>query len=133
MTREEARKLRAIVERAAESLDDKSASEGAVLFPRLKQDGRLVSAGTRINWNGTIKRAATDLWDTAENNPDYAPTLWESIAYKDGFRIIPNVITAGQAFALGECGWWDGVLYESTLAANTYTPAEYPAGWKTAD
>ena len=42
MTRKEALRLRAIVEQAAASLDDQTASAGAALFPRLKQDGALV-------------------------------------------------------------------------------------------
>ena len=130
MTREEAMKLRFIVEIAAVSLDDKTASEGATLFPRLKQDGSLVRAGTRINWHGTIKRAAVDLWDTEANNPDNAPTLWEDIAYKGGYRIIPETITAGTAFAKDECGWWGDVLYKSLIDANVYTPEQYPAGWE---
>lgn len=130
MTREEAMKLRSIVEIAAVSLDDKTASEGAPLFPRLKQDGSLVRAGTRINWHGTIKRAAVDLWDTEANNPDHAPTLWEDIAYKQGYRIIPETITAGTAFSKDECGWWGDVLHKSLIDANVYTPAAYPAGWE---
>lgn len=130
MTREEALKLRAIVEQAATSLDDKTASEGATLFPRLKQDGSLVRTGTRINWHGVIKRAANDLWDTAENNPDNAPTLWEDIAYREGYRIIPATITAGTAFAKDECGWWGDVLYKSLIPANVYTPEQYAAGWE---
>lgn len=130
MTRSDAFRLRAIVEQAAESLDDQTASKGAALFPRLKQDGALVKAGTRINWNGTLKRAAVDLWDTEENNPDNAPTLWEDIAYRDGFRVIPQNITAGTAFALDECGWWGDTLYRSTISANVWTPEQYSAGWE---
>lgn len=130
MTREEALKLRAIVEQAATSLDDKTASEGATLFPRLKQDGSLVRAGTRINWHGTIKRAAVDLWDTEANDPDHAPTLWEDIAYKQGYRIITETITAGTAFAKDECGWWGETLYRSLIDANVYTPEQYAAGWE---
>lgn len=130
MTRSDAFRLRAIVEQAAESLDDQTASEGAALFPRLKQDGALVKAGTRINWNGTIKKAAVDLWDTEANNPDNAPTLWEDIAYRDGFRVIPQTITAGAAFALDECGWWGDILYRSTISANVWTPEQYSAGWE---
>ena len=130
MTRKEALRLRAIVEQAAASLPDKEASEGAALFPRLKQDGALVKAGTRINWNGTLKRAAVDLWDTEANNPDNAPTLWEDIAYRNGFRVIPQTITAGTAFALDECGWWGDTLYRSTISANVWTPEQYSAGWE---
>ena len=130
MKRSEAIYLRSIVEQAAKSLDDKTASTAATLFPRLKADGALVPHGTRINWNGTVKRAAVDLWDTVENNPDNAPALWEDIAYREGYRIIPETITAGTAFALHECGWWENKLYRSTIAANVYTPAQYPAGWE---
>lgn len=132
MKREEAMMLRKIIEQAVASLPDKEASEAATLFPRLKQDGGLVKASTRINWNGVVKRAASDLWDTEANSPANAPTLWEDISYRDGWRIIPEVITAGTAFALHECGWWGDVLYKSIIAANTYTPDAYPAGWEIA-
>ena len=130
MKRSEALYLRSIVEQAATSLDDKTASTAATLFPRLKADGSLVQAGTRINWNGTIKKAAVDLWDTAENNPDNAPNLWANIEYKDGYRIIPDTITATTAFAKDECGWWNGVLYRSKRESNVYTPGQHPDGWE---
>lgn len=130
MKREEAIYLRSIVEQAAASLDDQTASTAALLFPRLKADGSLVSAGTRINWKGTIKKAAADLWDTPENNPDNAPSLWENIQYKDGYRIIPDILTVTTAFAKDECGWWDDVLYRSLRDTNVYTPSAYPDGWK---
>ena len=130
MTREEAYKLRRIIELASASLPDKEASEGASLFPRLKQDGNLVKAGTRINWHGVIKRAAVDLWDTDTNSPDNAPSLWEDIGYREGWRIIPETITSGTAFALDECGWWEDVLYKSKIANNVWTPAAYPDGWE---
>ena len=130
MTRDEALKLRSIIEQATVSLDDKTASEGATLFPKLKNDGSLISAGTRINWNDVIKKAAVDLWDTEENNPDNAPTLWENIKYKGGYRYIPEVITVTTAFALYECGWWKDELYKSLIDSNVYTPEAYPAGWE---
>ena len=130
MNRAEALRLRAIIETAAASLDDKTASTAPTLFPRLRQDSSLIKAGTRINHNGSIKRAAVDLWDTADNSPDNAPTLWEDILYRDGYRIIPDVITAGTALALDELGWWGDKLYKSLLSANVYTPEQYPNGWE---
>lgn len=133
MTIDKARKLRALIEQASTNLPDKEASEGVELFPRLKEDGKLVKEGTRINWNGVVKRAAVDIWDMKENNPGNAPTLWEDIEYRDGYRIIPEIITVGKAFALGECGWWDDTLYKSLIAANVYTPEQYTAGWETVE
>lgn len=126
---EAAKKLRPYIEQASASLDDKTASEAVTLFPALKYDGSLIKAGTRINWFGVLKQAAVDLWDTAENNPVNAPTLWADIAYKQGIRIIPNTITVTQAFAKGEHGWWHDEVYESLIDANVYTPEQYPAGW----
>lgn len=130
MTKAEAYKLRIIVEQAAVSLDDKTASEAPSLFPKMKRDGSLIKAGTRINHNGTVKKAAVDLWDTAENNPDNATTLWEDILYRDGYRIIPDVITVTTAFQKGEYGWFGDKLYESLIEGNVYTPDQYGDGWK---
>ena len=131
MKRSEAIYLRSIVEQMATSLDDQTASTAATLFPRLKGDGSLVRGGSRINWNGTIKRAAVDLWDTAENNPDNAPVLWADLLYKDGYRIIPEVITVTSAFSNGEIGLWtDGLKYRSKKDSNVYTPAVRPEDWE---
>ena len=125
-----ARKLRPIIEQAAQSLDDKTASDATELFGVLYNDGKLVKAGTRINWHGTLKQATVDLWDTEINNPDNAPTLWQDIAYKQGVRIIPEVITTTTVFGLGEIGWWKDAKYASKLSANVHTPEQYPDGWE---
>ena len=106
MTEKQARALRSVLVQGGESLSDAVISTAPEACQRMQYNGEKIGVGTRINWNGTVKRAAVDLWDTPENAPDTAPTLWEDIQYKQGYRIIPEVITAGQAFALGELGWW---------------------------
>ena len=130
---ERARALRPLIEQAAAKLDDQAASRGAELFPRLKGDGALIPAGTRINWQGTIKRAAVDLWDNAQSTPEAAANLWEDIFYREGWRVIPEVITAGLAFALGECGWWGDTLYRSLREANVHNPEQAPELWEVAE
>lgn len=127
---EKARAHRKAILAAIPSLDDQTASTAALLFPRLKGNGVLIPSGTRILWKGALKRAAVDLWDTTENTPDNAPALWEDIAYREGYRIIPSTVTVGTAFAKNELGWWDNVLYRSLLDANVWTPEQYPAGWE---
>lgn len=126
---EKAMLLRKNILLSSQSLEDKEASVTPELFARLNENGELIKAGTRINWNGTLKRASVDLWDTKENNPDNAPTLWEDIAYKDGIRIIPEVITVGTAFSKDELGWWNDELYKSLLDNNVWTPEANPSGW----
>ena len=122
--------LRAALDTLAENATDAVASNTAIAFPRLKENGGLIRAGCRINWNGVVKKAAADLWDIRENNPDNAPQLWENLPYLDGFRIIPDVITAAAAFFRGETGWWEGALYRSVTEGNVYTPAQYPDNWE---
>ncbi|HIY16032.1 MAG TPA: hypothetical protein H9839_01730 [Candidatus Intestinimonas stercorigallinarum] len=130
MTEKEARALRSLITQGAQSLSDAQVSTAPEVLPRLKYDGSLISNGTRINWNGTIKRSAVDLWDTEANDPDHAPTLWEDVLYRDGYRIIPETITVGLQFSSGELGWWGDKLYRSLRDANVWTPADYPAGWE---
>ena len=131
MKRSEAVKMRVVIEKATASLDDATASTAETLFPAMKYDGSLIRTGVRINWGGVLKRAAVDLWDREDNDPDHAPTCWEDIQYRDGYRIIPDVITVGLAFSNGEKGWWtDGLLYESLADNNVYTPAAYQEHWK---
>lgn len=127
---ERARILRQNIIYGSASLDDKIASETPELFSRLNENGELIKVGTRINWNGALKRASVDLYDTKENNPDNAPTLWEDIEYKEGYRIIPETITTGTAFSLGEYGWWGNTLYKSLIDSNVWTPEQYPTGWE---
>lgn len=127
---ERARKLRKIIEAAMTFVDDKTSSEAVELFPTLKYDGSLIKTGTRINYNGVVKKATVDLWNTEENNPDNAPTLWEDIQYKEGYRIIPDVITITTMFSKDEIGWWNDTLYKSTVDNNVYTPEEYAINWE---
>lgn len=127
---ETARRLRKIIEKVIISVDDKTSSEAVELLPVLKNDSSLISAGTRINHNGTVKRATVDLWDTEQNNPDNSPSLWEDLIYKDGYRIIPDIFNVTNAFAKDEIGWWKDELFKSLVDANVYTPEQYALNWE---
>lgn len=131
-TKEEAIAFRRQIEKAAIHLDDKAASESPDFYEHMKYDGKAISAGTRINFESVLYKAAVTLWDTEENNPHFAPSLWEKINYHEGVRVIPEVITVTTAFAKDELGFWeaDGKTYKSLINANVYTPAAYPQGWE---
>ena len=122
-------KIRSLAMDSAVEMDDVSASSLPEMFPRLKEDGSLVKHGTRVNWNGQLKKAAVDLWDTPENNPENAPALWEDINYVNGYRAIPEVITVTTAFSKGEKGWWKDGVWESLQDNNVWNPDQFAAGW----
>ena len=129
-------RLHTVVAAGRELVDDKTASIAPEIFGRLEQkedasaNPELIKAGTRINWNGTLKRAVVDLWDIKENNPDNAPTLWEDVAYKLGYRIAPEVFTSTNAAMMGEKLWFGDMLYESLRDGNVWPPSVTPEWWK---
>lgn len=130
MTEKEAKAFRSLIMQGSASLTDAQVSTAPEILPRMKYDGTAIKSGTRIYWNGAIKRAASGLWDREDQNPDNAPTLWEDVLYRDGIRIIPNQITVGLAFSENELGWWGDTLYRSLHDNNVYTPSEYPDWWE---
>ena len=131
MKRSKAIALRRAILAGSVSLSDAIASTAPELFPRLKEDGSLVEAGTRICHGGKVLVAAADLWDTAENSPDKAPTLYEELEYIDGIRKIPDVITVAKKFSKGEKGIdADGVIWVSLYNDNVYTPTQFKSNWE---
>ena len=121
---------RELILKVVQNLDDQDASKAPELFPILKGDNSLIGFGTRINWNGVIKKLTVDVWDTPENNPDNAPQFWVDIDYKEGYRIIPQTITASTSFEKDEYGWWNNLLYKSLVDSNVYTPEQYINNWE---
>lgn len=130
MTRKEAEQFIKSLTAIREKATDQLASTAPSVYPRLKQDGSLIEAGTRILHRGEIFKAAVALWDTEANNPDNAPALWAKLQYKNGIRIIPDQIYVSTLFAKDELGWWGDVLYKSKVDNNAYTPAQYLDNWE---
>ena len=130
MTRKEAELFIKSLTKLRDSATDAQASQSVFIYPTLKETFALISAGTRINWKGSIKRAAVDLWDSPENNPDNAPDLWEDISYKEGYRVLSTQITAENTVKLDELCWYNGRLYKSLIDNNVWLPDAYPAGWE---
>lgn len=92
--------------------------------------GRECAAGDVLRYDGRLYRCLIAHTAQADWVPDVAPSLWTQIMYRDGYRIIPEMIESTQAFAIGELGWWGDALYTSLIDGNVWTPEAYPAGWK---
>lgn len=131
-TKEDAIAFRKQIESACLCLDDKNASVSPDLYSDMAKSGDLIKAGTRINHRGNLYKAAVDLWDSEENSPENAPTLWERVLYHEGIRVIPEVLTVTTAFSEGEKGYWEEneKVYISLINGNVYTPKQYPANWR---
>ena len=127
---ERAYELRKIIEKAMALLDDAELSKGIELLPSLKYNGNLISNGTKVKFNSKIYKASVDLYDTEQNYPINAPTLWEEILYKNGIRIIPEFITVTTKFSKNELGYWNDTICQSLVDNNVYNPEQYSQNWQ---
>mgnify|MGYP007028187253 CR=1 FL=1 len=103
-----------------------------MLYATVRQRKIYVKAPITVIRNGVnVDTLILDMDDEWQEMTSIVCVLtWEDICYKQGFRIIPDTITAGLAFAKGEKGWWGNDLYESLLESNVWTPAAYPSAWQ---
>lgn len=130
MTREQLNGLKAGLIKLRINATDATASEAVYTYPTMHYTGDAIEAGTRIRWGSIVKVVAVTLWDREDMNPDNAPELWEELEYREGIRIIPEVITVTKAFHAGELGWWGDVIYRSKVDMNVYTPEQYAPNWE---
>lgn len=117
-------------------ITDAVASTLPELAPEMRYTGKSIPANTRIQWDygegPVVVKSKVTVWDREDNDPAHAPDLWDVLQYRDGYRIIPEVITAELAFDLGEIGYWppDGKFYLAKRAGVVHTPVAYPADWE---
>ena len=127
---EMARRLRPLIEQAAQSLDDEAALEAVLLFPEW-QTNTAYTAGQKVRHAGILyavlqAHTSQDGWE-----PDAAPSLFARVLIPD-----PDVIPdweqpdSTNAYMTGDKVRFDGKVYESTIDNNVWSPAAYPAGWQ---
>jgi hypothetical protein len=66
----------------------------------------------------------------ADWTPDTVPALYDAIGLDDsGYPVWAQPTGAHDAYNKGDVVNYNGVLYESLIDGNTYSPDGYPAGW----
>ena len=123
-------KAEAAIQTVVSKMDDKDASKYTEILPGRKSDGSLIRGRTYIVEDGVVYRAAADLWDTEENSPSNAPTLWHKVLYHDGYRILEGAIESTNVVMKSEICWVGDVKWRSLIDNNVWLPADYPAGWE---
>ena len=67
----------------------------------------------------------------AQWTPDTAVSLYKKIGVtEEGYPEWVQPLGASDAYNTGDIVSFNGVLYESLIDANAWSPADYPAGWK---
>lgn len=94
------------------------------------EPGQIYKIGKELQHLGllySVKQAHTSQSDWT---PEIVPALFTLIHLPD---VIPHWVQptgAHDAYAIGAKVLFNNKVYESLIAANTYSPTAYPAGWK---
>lgn len=68
--------------------------------------------------------------DTYTQEPEKLPAQWGFVWSTDPAKALPFVKITTSPYGIGECCTENGVVYRSTMDNNTFSPSEYPQGWK---
>lgn len=132
MKRSELLKIRRAIEKAAGSLTDNDALETPELFPAWEV-GIQAKAGDRYRYDGKLYRCNQTHYTQEDWTPDVSPALWTNVAEPGTIPVWVQPTGAQDAYNTGDQVWFpeEGTnIYESTIDANVWSPADYPQGWK---
>ena len=125
-----ARKIRPIIEEAMQNIPDEQASEVSFLFPHWKS-GVNYEVGFRVQHNGVLysvlqSHTSQDTW-----TPDATPSLFARVLIPDE-NVIPEweQPDSTNGYRKGDRVMFEGVVYESRIENNIWSPSAYPDGWK---
>ena len=133
---EQAEAIREAMDIAGANLTDEKALECVRLY-RHYEVGKAYKTGEFFTYgvNGVgdpqLYKVVSDHTSQADWKPDKSPALYTVICLDDsGYPIWAQPTGAHDAYNTGDIVNYNGVLYESLIDGNVYSPDAYPAGWK---
>lgn len=129
--KEMARKIRPIIEKAVQSLQEADAVEAVTLYPAWDGNGVQYTAGTRLRHDGELYTVLQNHTSQPGWSPKQAPSLFAKVLIPD-----PDVVPDWQQpdstnpYMTGDKVRFRGEVYESLIDNNVWSPADYPQGWK---
>ena len=95
-----------------------------------------VKSGATRSHNGKLYKVVQAHITQEDWTPDATPALWVEIApaaTEEAEEIVPEWVQptgAHDAHKVGDKVLYNGKVYRSLIGANTWSPIEYPQGWK---
>lgn len=129
---ERARVIRAGMEEVAASLSDERAAELPEFFPTWDPESHSYAAGDRVRYEGTLYKVLQGHTSQYGWNPNDAPSLFaEVLPGQEGTDIGEWVQPdSTNGYSTGDRVIYKGVVYESLIDNNVWSPEVYPAGWQ---
>ena len=94
--------------------------------------GVLYPVGRYITHKDILYKVLTEHTSQTEWTPDVSPSLFAKVLIDPTGETIPEWVQpdSTNAYMTGNKVMYEGVVYESTIDNNIWSPADYPAGWK---
>lgn len=133
---EQAYAIREAMDVAGATLSDELALECVRLYRPWEigkdyKKGDFFTYGENSVGDPQLYKVNLDHTSQADWTPDTAVSLYTAIGLDDnGYPVWVQPTGAHDAYNKGDIVHYNGVLYESLIDGNTYSPEAYPAGWK---
>ena len=121
ISRERAQRIRAEIERHAETLPDETALEVVEMFP--KWTARDYAVDERVRWQGILYRCIQAHSENDTWNPADAPSLWARVLIPDP-EVIPEWVQPDSTnpYMRGDKVTHNGRVWESAIDNNVWEP-----------
>ena len=116
-------KLRPLIEKAAESLDDTDALEAVNLYPEWSGDSIPYVLGYRVRFNGLLYKVLQAHTSQPGWTPIAAPSLFAKVLIPDP-TVIPEweQPDSTNPYMKGDKVTYNGQIWESTIDNNVWVP-----------
>lgn len=110
--------------------------EVASVFPKYQvgkayKTKEVFAYGENAVGDAQLYQVLQDHTSAAEWTPDTATSLYKAIGVSEsGYPEWVQPLGVSDAYNTGDIVSYNGVLYESIIDGNTWSPEAYPAGWK---
>lgn len=127
---EEATELRLELNSIISPMTDEEAVERAILFPTWTI-GEEYTVGTRVRYGGRIFKVLQAHTSQADWTPSRAPSLFaEVLTSEDGEPQEWQQPSSTNPYLTGDKVIYNGLVYESLIDNNVWSPDAYPQGWQ---
>lgn len=130
-----AEQFRKALQMFAASLDDERAMEVASIYDpwvvnKAYAVGDFITYGENSVGDPQLYKVVQAHTSQADWTPDKTPALFVAIGLDEkGYPVWSQPTGAHDAYSKGDVVDYNGVLYESLIDGNVYSPDAYPAGW----
>lgn len=127
-TKRQAEKYRALMNKAANSLDDSDAAYAPMLFERW-EEGVLYVVGARVCYDDKLYKVLIEHTSQSDWTPDVSPSLFAEVLIPDP-TVIPEWVqpSSTNPYMMGDKVRHNGKIWISIADYNVWEPGVY--GWE---